>query len=145
MLLAAACGAIYAVFSKPLLAKYSPLSITALAMAAGAAALTVAWAAWHAGGAAPRIDATGWTSILYIGMAGGALSFFLYAWSLDRSAPTTTMILLPLNPIAALIVGALWLGEPLRLSLFAGLALVIIGIALVVAPSKPEPTTPCRP
>jgi drug/metabolite transporter (DMT)-like permease len=145
MLLAAACGAIYAVFSKPLLAKYSPLSITALAMAAGAVALSITWAAWHVGGDAPRIDGPGWTAIFYIGVAGGALSFFLYAWSLDRSAPTSTMILLPLNPIAALVVGALWLGEPLRLSLFTGLALVIIGVVLVVGPFKLEATKPRRP
>jgi drug/metabolite transporter (DMT)-like permease len=45
------------------------------------------------------------------------------------------MILLPLNPIAALAAGSLWLGEPVGFGLFAGLALVIIGIILVVRPS----------
>jgi drug/metabolite transporter (DMT)-like permease len=42
------------------------------------------------------------------------------------------MILLPLNPIAAIITGSLFLGEPLYSELFLGLALVIIGIILVV-------------
>ena len=142
MALAAACGAVYAVFSKPLLAKYSPLSVTSLAMAAGAVALSVVWATWDTAAGAPRLDTPGWIAILYIGVAGGALSFFLYAWSLGRTAATTTMILLPLNPIAALIAGALWLGEPLGLGLYTGLALVIVGIVLVVGPSKRAPTGP---
>jgi drug/metabolite transporter (DMT)-like permease len=104
-------------------------------MAAGAVALCLAWLVENRATGAPRLDSTGWFAILYIGVAGGALSFFLYAWALGRSAPTTIMILLPLNPIAALVAGSWWLGEPLGFGLFAGLALVIIGIVLVVRSS----------
>ena len=75
---------------------------------------------------------SGWLAILYIGIAGGALSFFLYAWALGQTAPTTTMILLPLNPITAVIAGALFLQEPLSIELFLGLILVVVGIFLVV-------------
>jgi drug/metabolite transporter (DMT)-like permease len=46
------------------------------------------------------------------------------------------MILLPLNPIAALTAGSLWLGEPLGIGLFIGLVLVIIGVLLVVVPYR---------
>jgi drug/metabolite transporter (DMT)-like permease len=42
------------------------------------------------------------------------------------------MIFLPLNPIAAIVAGALFLHEPLSLHLLLGLALVIIGILLVI-------------
>jgi drug/metabolite transporter (DMT)-like permease len=42
------------------------------------------------------------------------------------------MIFLPLNPIAAVLGGALLLEERLSLELLMGLALVIIGILLVV-------------
>ena len=73
-----------------------------------------------------------WVSILYIGICGGALSFFLYAWALGQTAPTTTMILLPLNPIAAARGGAIFLHEKLSISLSLGLALVVVGIVLVV-------------
>jgi drug/metabolite transporter (DMT)-like permease len=135
MVLATVSGAVYAVYSKPYLAKYSPLSVTSIAMAAGAVALSLAWLVGDRALGAPRLDAPGWVAILYIGIAGGALSFFLYAWALGRSAPTTIMILLPLNPIAALVAGSLWLGEPLGLGLFAGLVFVIVGIFLVVRPA----------
>jgi drug/metabolite transporter (DMT)-like permease len=42
------------------------------------------------------------------------------------------MIVLPLNPITAMLTGALLLAEPVSVELLAGLALVIIGIMLVV-------------
>jgi drug/metabolite transporter (DMT)-like permease len=135
MVMATLLGAIYAVYSKPLVAKYSALTVTSVAMVAGAVALSLVWLVGDRAAGAPRLDVPGWFAILYIGIAGGALSFFLYAWALGRSAPTTIMILLPLNPIAALVAGSLWLGEPVGLGLFAGLALVIIGIILVVRPS----------
>jgi drug/metabolite transporter (DMT)-like permease len=48
------------------------------------------------------------------------------------------MILIPLNPIAALIAGAIWLGEPLGVELFVGLFLVVVGIALVVGWPTPQ-------
>jgi len=135
MVLATLSGAIYTVYSKPFLAKYPPLTVTAVAMATGAVALSLTWLTADRGMGMPQLDTPGWFSILYIGIAGGALSFFLYAWALGRAAPTTIMILLPLNPVAALVAGALWLGEPLGFGLLAGLVLVIVGIILVVRPA----------
>jgi drug/metabolite transporter (DMT)-like permease len=132
MILAALLGAIYAIFSKPYLNKYSPLVVTAIAMGAGAFGLSVVWAAIDLSSGLPHLDSIDWLSIVYIGIAGGALSFFLYAWALGQTAPTTTMILLPLNPIAAVIAGAFFLNETLSLGLFVGLALVVAGIVLVV-------------
>jgi drug/metabolite transporter (DMT)-like permease len=133
MILATLLGAIYANFSKYYLAKYSPLVVTAIAMGAGAVGLLALWGTTGFSPGISQLGSADWLSILYIGVAGGALSFFLYAWALGQTAPTTTMILLPLNPIAAVIAGALFLNEPLNLELFLGLALVIIGIFLVVS------------
>jgi drug/metabolite transporter (DMT)-like permease len=132
MIFATLCGAVYAVFSKPYLAKYPPLTVTAFAMSSGAVALVSVWLLQNHASGLPQLDAPGWWAIIYIGAAGGALSFFLYAWALGRTTPTVTMILLPLHPIAAILGGAVFLGEPLTVWLFVGLALVIIGIILVV-------------
>jgi drug/metabolite transporter (DMT)-like permease len=132
MIAATLIGATYAIFSKPYLQKYSPLVVTAIAMAAGALGLLVSWAAIDIPHGLPHLDSSDWLAIIYIGVAGGALSFFLYAWSLGQTAPTTTMIFLPLNPITAVVAGALFLQEPLTVELFLGLILVVIGILLVV-------------
>jgi drug/metabolite transporter (DMT)-like permease len=132
MILATFCGAIYAVFSKPYLAKYPPLVVTAIAMGAGAVSLLAIWLLSDLPSGLPQLDSNGWLVILYIGAIGGALSFFLYAWALGRTAPTATMILLPLNPIAAILTGMAFLGEPLNLGVFLGLGFVIFGIFLVI-------------
>jgi drug/metabolite transporter (DMT)-like permease len=132
MIMATLLGAVYAIFSKPYLDKYSPLTVTATAMAAGAVGLLGFWAPFEISQGIPHFNSAGWLSVLYIGTAGGALSFFLYAWALGQTAPTITMIFLPLNPIAAVVAGALFLNEPLSLDLLLGLALVIIGIMLVI-------------
>ncbi len=133
MVLATLAGAAYAVFSKAYLTRYPPVVVTAIAMSAGAGTLLLIWLFRDLPTTGlPELNSTGWLVILYIGAIGGALSFFLYAWALGRTAPTATMILLPLNPMAAILTGVAFLGEPLNLGLFAGLALVITGIFLVI-------------
>jgi drug/metabolite transporter (DMT)-like permease len=139
MVMAAVSGAVYAVYSKPYVTKYSPLTVTSIAMGAGAIALSLVWLIGDRAIGLPRFDLFGWLAIFYIGIAGGAMSFFLYAWALGRASPTTIMILLPLNPIAALVAGSLWLGEPLGSGLFIGLGFVIVGVLLVVAPYRGIP------
>jgi drug/metabolite transporter (DMT)-like permease len=133
MIFATFCGAVYAVYSKPFLAKYPPLIVTAIAMATGATALSTLWVWQDLPAGWPSLNYTGWLVILYIGAAGGALSFFLYAWALGRTAPTATMILLPLNPIAAVVAAVLFLNEPVSIELFFGLAFVIAGIFFVAS------------
>jgi drug/metabolite transporter (DMT)-like permease len=141
MILATLTGAVYAVFSKDYLAKYPPVVVTAIAMGAGASTLLLIWLVRDLPTTGlPNLNTAGWLVILYIGAIGGALSFFLYAWALGRTAPTATMILLPLNPMAAMVTGVAFLGEPLNSGLFFGLALVITGIFLVIntrAAAKP--------
>jgi drug/metabolite transporter (DMT)-like permease len=143
MVLATLSGAVYAVFSKPYLGKYPPVVVTAIAMGAGAGALLTIWlASDFPTTGLPDLNSAGWLVILYIGAIGGALSFFLYAWALGRTAPTATMILLPLNPMAAIVAGVAFLGEPLNSGLFIGLAFVILGIFLVIntkGAAKPGP------
>jgi drug/metabolite transporter (DMT)-like permease len=132
MIAATVCGAVYAVFSQPYLVRYPPIVVSAIAMGAGAASLLCTWLIRDLPAGLPELNATGWLVILFIGAVGGALSFLLYAWALGRTAPTATMILLPLNPMAAILTGVLFLGEPLTSGLFIGLALVVLGIFLVI-------------
>lgn len=133
MIFATLCGAVYAVFSKPYLAKYPPVLVTAIAMVAGATALFASWLVLDFPTGMPHLTPLGWLGILYIGVGGGALSFFLYAWSLGRTAPTATMISLPLNPIAAILAGAVALNEHITPALFIGFCFVVSGMYLVVS------------
>ena len=59
------------------------------------------------------------------------LGFITWTYALSRVAPTRVTVTVVLNPIAAAIAGAWYLGEPLDPRIIAGLALVTISIVVV--------------
>lgn len=124
------CGAIYNVWSRPLLMQYDPLAVTAQSMGMGALALAPV-ALWQG---LPLHTATitpaGWVAVAFLGSFGGALGFGLWIWALRRSTPSRVAVFMALNPITAIALGVLLLGEPLSLRLFLALTAVLGGIHL---------------
>ena len=96
-------------------------------MAFAVAALFPAVAVEH-GIALPAFSFNGWIATLFLGTVAGALQFSLFMWALRWLPPTTTVLYLTLNPITAVVLGIVLLGEKLTLNLVAGLALVLCGI-----------------
>ena len=66
----------------------------------------------------------------FLGTLGGAVGFGLWTWALQRSTPSRVAVFLALNPITAIALGALLLGEPVTIRLLLGLAAVLAGIQL---------------
>jgi drug/metabolite transporter (DMT)-like permease len=128
MVCAAMCMAFYSVWSRPVIRRSGPLTFTALAMAAGALCLLVL--AWWRGSFEPvaRFGLAQWMAIGYLGLFGGAVVFFLWAYALGRTTPTRVAISVTVNPVTAALVGAVLLAEPLRWNLVLGLAAVMAGI-----------------
>ncbi len=124
------CGAVYNVWSRPLLLRYPSAVITGQAMAAGTVALApLALAqgiAVHTRSLAPG----GWLAVLFLGSLGGALGFGLWGYALQRSTPSKVAVFLALNPITAIALGVLLLGEPLTGRLVLALVAVLAGIQL---------------
>lgn len=133
---AAGCGALYNVWSRPFVRRSSPLAFSALGMAAGAIGLAVlAFAARPA--VLPALDPAGWVAVLYLGVVGGALTFFLWVFALGRTTPTRVAISVTINPLVAGLLGILTLGEPLGWPLLMGLTAVAAGIALAATDGRP--------
>src|SRR5262249_4697774 len=135
---AALCMALYSIWSKPFIRRCGPLPFTTLAMAAGAAVLVIL--SMLRGSFAP-VEAFGppqWLSALYLGAFGSALTFYLWAFALERTTPTRVAISITVNPVAASLVGATLLGEPLRWNLVAGIVTVFIGIWIAATQSGPK-------
>lgn len=124
------CGAIYNVWSRPLLLKYSSAVITGQSMLAGTIALAPL-ALWQGLGAHTRtITPSGWAAVLFLGTLGGAVGFGLWGLALRRSTPSRVAVFLALNPITAIALGVVLLGEPVTRTLAAALVAVIAGIQL---------------
>lgn len=130
MLLGVFCAALYSVFSRESLRAHGPLFVTALAMMFGALALLGLSIVTDVGPALPSLTPTGWMAVLFLGTFAGALQFALFTWALRWLPPSTTVIYIALNPITAMLLGSLLLGEAISASLILGLALVLTAILL---------------
>jgi drug/metabolite transporter (DMT)-like permease len=142
MVAAALCMAFYSIWSKPFIARSGPISFTTMAMGAGAACLIV-MSCWR-GSFAPVADfgIPQWLAATYLGAFGSALTFYLWAFALARTTPTRVAISVTVNPVAASLVGAVLLHEPLSWNLGVGIVTVFAGIWIATTSGRwPKPAT----
>ena len=133
MLLGAFSAAIYSTFSRPVFSAYGPMFVTAIGMVFGLLALAPIAAAKGALGGWPHFSAEGWAAVVFLGTIGGVIQFSLFNWALRWLPPSRVVIYLTLNPISAMLLGNLLLGETVTVLLIVGLCFVISGILVANA------------
>lgn len=138
--LTALIGASFNVFSRPYLQRYPSLLVTALAMIAGVLFLAPLAALQGVFSHLPTFTPLGWAALVFLGTLGGAFSFGLWNWALERSTPSRVAVFITLNPITAVLLGALLLHEPITSRFVVGLAAILGGI--VLASWRPRSTGP---
>jgi drug/metabolite transporter (DMT)-like permease len=124
------CMAFYNVWSRPFIARSSPLAFVAACMGFGAACLVGVSAARGGFAMVHDFDPSQWVAIAYLGLFGGAAAFFLWVFALERTTPTRVANTMTVNPLAASILAAVILGEPIGLNLIVGIVAVAAGIWL---------------
>jgi drug/metabolite transporter (DMT)-like permease len=132
MIAAAFCLAISNVWSKPFIRQSGPLQFTSIMMGSGSLFLIAI--SWARGGfaAAYQFDTAQWFAVLYLGIIGSALTWYLWAFALRWTTPTRVAVSVTVNPIVASLMGVTLLNEPLRWNLVVGLVAVCVGIAIAV-------------
>jgi drug/metabolite transporter (DMT)-like permease len=138
MLLTALCGAIYGVLAQRMLARYSALTVTTYAMVFGTFLLFPAALAEGLPQAFERIDEKVAVLILFLGIFGGALGYFLWTFALTRLTPTQVAVYVNVNPIVAIILGAALLAEKLTGAFVVGFVAVVVGVLFVNWPRRIE-------
>lgn len=133
MIAAASCMAFYTVLSRGVIRRSDPLTFTAIGMAAGALALATVAAFRGSFGAIGGFAAPQWWALAYLGVFGGALTFYLWSLALRHATPTRVAVSVTVNPLVAALFGAMLLDEPVQWNLFAGMAAVAVGIWIAVA------------
>lgn len=130
MAAATLCMALYNVWSKPLMMRSSMLGFLATGMGFGAAASIVL--AWFSGGFQSTLafSAAQWAAVICLGVFGGAAAFYLWVYALERTTPTRVANTMTVNPIAASLLAAVLIGEPLGANLLLGIGAVGAGIWL---------------
>ncbi|RAI03602.1 EamA family transporter [Acuticoccus sediminis] len=79
----------------------------------------------------PMPGADVWLAVLAFAVLGTAVAYILYFAIIARAGATNTMLVTVLNPVFALISGALLLGEAVTLRQVGGLALIALGLSVV--------------
>ena len=138
MFAATLCISLYNVWSRPFIARSSPLAFVTAGIGAAALCLFL-WAILiHGFNAATNFRLPQWLAISYLGVFGGAGAFILWVFALSRTTPTKTAVTITINPVFASIVGALAIGERIGFNLVVGLAAVAVGIWIATV-SEPAP------
>lgn len=109
-----------------------PISLAAVPM--GIAACAMVPMAWIFERGRPVIlDASSVGAVLYLAIAGSAVTFTLYYWLMSHLPATRIALIAYLVPVFAVLVGAVALHEPLTPRIVAGSALVLAGTALATS------------
>jgi drug/metabolite transporter (DMT)-like permease len=83
-------------------------------------------------------------ALFYLAIVGSVVAFLLYYWLVQHMDVTKTMLVALVTPVIAVILGVIVLHEELNWRMFAGGAMIISGIGLIVlrtgAKKTAEPT-----
>lgn len=127
------CMALYSVRSRPYVARASAMGFLVAGMGIGAGAIAAVAAARGSFAVMGALGAVQWGALAYLGVVGGAAAFWLWIWALQHASPTQVTATMTVNPVAAGILAAALLGEPLGLNLALGVAAVLAGIWLAAS------------
>jgi len=128
VLLAAVLVSAYNVLQKRFITRYRPLEFTTYVIWAGTIPLLPFLPSLIAAVRVAPIAATG--AALYLGVFPAAIAYALWVYALSRSPASRVASFLYLNPVLAIMIAWIWLGEiPTWLSFFGG-TLSITGVIL---------------
>ncbi len=124
------CWAVYTVFSRPLLARMSPLKLTTLTFALGALFYFPAGARELAATPWSSLSIRGWAILLYSAVFSFAVGYVIWYSSVKRVGSTKTGIFGYITPVFAVIIAHVFLGEEVHLAQAAGVLVIFAGFYL---------------
>jgi drug/metabolite transporter (DMT)-like permease len=133
------CWSIYSVVAQPLLQRHSPLVVTGYSMAIGATCyfliaiptlLSTQWA---------MISLTSWILMALSSLLALALSYMIWYTAVQRIGSSRTAIYSNLTPIVAVVVAAVWLGEPVGGPQIIGAIAIVGGVFITRLAPAPAP------
>jgi drug/metabolite transporter (DMT)-like permease len=135
-LFASLTWALYTITAKPLLAKYSALTVTANAVAAGSILLIpfslsdLVMQRWSA------TSVASWSAVAFASIVAAGIAYVLWYEGVKRIGVTRTMVYHYLMPFAAVLFAALVLGERITGLQLLGGGSILTGVYLVLTNRK---------
>jgi drug/metabolite transporter (DMT)-like permease len=133
-LLNALSYALFLVLSKPTLDRADPLPATAALLACGAVGLLLPGAGSLAATDLTQVQSTTWALAVGIIVGPTALAYLLSYWALRRVDASAVAFYVFLQPLLAVLLGILVLGERPSVHFFVGALAVGLGVWLIAHP-----------
>jgi drug/metabolite transporter (DMT)-like permease len=115
-------------------------------LAGGTALLLVGLGSGEGGDLALGDVATeAWAWLAYLVVIGSIVAFSAYVWLLQNAPISLTATYAYVNPVVAVVLGALVLSEPVTAAVVMGGAVVVLGVGLVVTAERPRRQPPGPP
>jgi drug/metabolite transporter (DMT)-like permease len=134
MIGAVVCWGLYTIGARPLMARHSPVGVTALSMSLGtllyvpvvASRLArVPWAAVHP---------ITWVKLVYSSLFALCVAYTIWYTAVRAIGSARTSVYSNLLPIVAMLTAYLWLHEPIGAAKIAGAAAILAGVVLTRRP-----------
>lgn len=139
MLAGVFCWACYNIWSRPFIARSSPLTFLVGGMGVGALLLVAAAIARGGLDTVAAFPAGTWAAVAWMALLATPVALWLWIFALDRATPTRVASTMAMHPVSASILAAIIIGEPIGLDLVVGVVAVLAGIAIAArAPKVPE-------
>jgi len=121
-----------------------PMSAAAQMLSGGVQLLVLAAVAGEfTGFRAQNVSAAAWFSLIYLIIAGSIIAFTAYVWLLHYESPTKVGTYAYVNPVVAVVLGALFGGETMGRRTILGTALILISVVAITT-IKRKLATPAR-
>ncbi|MCH0543291.1 EamA family transporter [Streptomyces sp. MUM 203J] len=116
----------------------NPFTASAYEMAAGGLGCLLVGLARgeHHGFDPAAVSARSWTALAYLILFGSLIAFTAYAWLLQTAPLSLVATYAYVNPVVAVLLGALVLGEAVTWPLVLGGTVVVAGVCLIVSTER---------
>jgi drug/metabolite transporter (DMT)-like permease len=85
-------------------------------------------------------------AVVYLVLVGSIVAYTSYAWLLHHAPPSLVATYAYVNPVVAVVLGALLAGEQLTVPTVIGGAVIVLAVALIVtAPARVRPAVAAAP
>ncbi|PTX91611.1 EamA family transporter [Opitutus sp. ER46] len=129
------CWGIGSIYSRHAKHGATPAMASALQMLGGSAMLLLT-AAWHGDFAAfsfARVEPRAWFALFYLIGVGSLIGFSTFVWLMKHAPPARVATYAYVNPIVAVFLGWLLLGEPITSRTLVASAIIVAAVAIITA------------
>ena len=125
---AAVCWSIYTAFGAPILRRHSPLQTTAWAMVGGSLVLAIPGFIQGSGVEWRAVDASAWAGLAFSAFIPAGLANVVVFSAIRLLGPTRITAYQFLVPFIAVLLGAAFLAEPVRIGQLLGGVVIVLGV-----------------